>query len=134
MRANGAALFEQREENDMTNIQRIGTTGKLSESVQYQGVAYLSGKLPADLTNDIEAQSHSVLQVMEEALTRAGSSKSGILTAHIYLKHRRDADAFNRIWNAWLPAGCAPARICVEANMLNDAVLVEITVIAAVEG
>ena len=117
----------------MTNIQRIGTTEKLSESIRYQGVAYLSGKLPADLTNDIEVQARSVLQVMEEALIRAGSSKSNLLSAHIYLKNRNDAEAFNRIWNAWLPAGCAPARICVEANMLNNAVLVEITVTAALE-
>ncbi len=56
---------------------------------------------------------------------------NNMLLAQIYLKNRQDAAAFNAVWNAWLPEGCAPARICIEANMLNDAVLVELTVIAA---
>ena len=112
-------------------IIRRGTTEKLSESVEFQSTVYLAGKLPADLTDDITIQAQSVLKVVEEALLRAGTDKSRILLAQIYLKHRADADGFNRVWNAWLPEKCAPARICVEANMLNDAVLVELTVTAA---
>ncbi len=112
-------------------IIRRGTNEKLSESVEFQSTVYVAGKLPADLTNDITAQAKSVLQVVEDALTRAGTDKSRLLLAQIYLKHRGDAAAFNAVWNAWLPEGCAPARICVEANMLNDAVLVELNVTAA---
>lgn len=112
-------------------IIRRGTNEKLSESVEFQSTVYVAGKLPADLANDITVQAKSVLQAVEDALTRAGTDKSRILLAQIYLKHRTDAAAFNAVWNEWLPEGCAPARICVEANMLNDAVLVELNVTAA---
>lgn len=112
-------------------ITRRGVNEKLSESVEFNSVVYVSGKLPADLSDDITIQAKSVLGVVEEALERAGTDKSRMLIAQIYLKHRQDAAAFNAVWNEWLPKGCAPARICVEANMLNDAVLVELTVTAA---
>ncbi len=112
-------------------IIRRGTNEKLSESVEFQSTVYVAGKLPTDLTNDITVQAKSVLQVVEDALIRAGTDKGHILLAQIYLKHRADAAAFNAVWNEWLLEGCAPARICVEANMLNDAVLVELNVTAA---
>lgn len=114
-------------------IVRKNTTERLSESVAYNGVIYFSGKLPADLSDNIEAQANSVLQVLEEMLLRSGSSKKSILTAQVFLKHTEDAPAFNKIWNAWLPQGCAPTRICVQANMINPAVLVEISLTAAEE-
>lgn len=114
-------------------IIRRGTTEKLSRSVQFGTTLYLSGILPADLTQDIETQAVSLLKEVELALSQAGSSQRRLLFAQIFLKNRTDAAAFNRLWTQWLPAGCAPARICVEANMLNDAVLVEMCAVAAVE-
>ena len=114
-------------------IVRKNTTERLSESVTYNGVIDFSGKLPADLSDSIEVQSNSVLQVLEEMLLRSGSSKKSILTAQVFLKHTEDAPVFNKIWNAWLPEGCDPTRICVQANMLNPAVLVEISLTAAAE-
>lgn len=112
-------------------IIRRGTTEKLSRSVQYGHTVYLSGILPTDLTQDIDVQTASILEAVKLALAQAGSSERRLLFAQIFLKRREDAAAFNRRWNQWLPAGCAPARICVEANMLNDNVLVELCAVAA---
>lgn len=103
---------------------------KLSESVQAGNMIYLSGKLPADLTQDIDVQAASLLNVLEETLIRAKSDKSHIVFAQIFLKHASDAAKFNEHWNKWLPANEAPARICVEANMLNNDVLVEAALVA----
>lgn len=110
---------------------RRGTTEKLSESVQLGSTIYLSGKLPTDLVPDIRVQAVSVLDNVEKALQRANSDKDHIVSAQVFLKHRADADVFNSVWNQWFSPGCAPARICVEANMLNDQVLVEVSVVAA---
>lgn len=103
---------------------------KLSESVQAGNMIYLSGKLPADLSQDIDIQAASLLSVLEDTLKRAGSDKAHIVFAQIFLKHSTDAAKFNEHWNAWLPVNEAPARICVEANMLNKDVLVEAALVA----
>ena len=69
---------------------------------------------------------------IERLLEEAGTSREHLLTATIYL---RDIDnhfaPMNEVWNAWVPTGHAPARACVEARMARAALLVEITVTAA---
>ncbi|GAB3482703.1 hypothetical protein GCM10027398_40040 [Azotobacter salinestris] len=50
----------------------------------------------------------------------------------IYLKDMAaDYAGLNAVWDAWLPAGCAPARACVEARLYSDDARVEMTVVAA---
>ena len=115
----------------MASIERNNPGVKLSESVAFGDIVFLSGKLPGDTTQDIEIQTRSLLNVVDEALIKAGSDRSHLLFATIFLKNRKFEAKFNALWNAWLPEGQAPARICVEANMLNDAYLVEIAVTAA---
>ena len=62
------------------------------------------------------------------------SDKKHILSATIYLK---DIDAdfkdMNSVWDAWVEKGFAPARACVEAKMAREALLVEISIVAAVK-
>jgi enamine deaminase RidA (YjgF/YER057c/UK114 family) len=118
----------------MTLIQRNNPGIKLSESVAFGDLVFLSGKLPGSTVQDIETQALSLFGIIEESLKRAGSDKSHMLFATIFLKDRSLEGKFNALWNAWLPDGQAPARICVEANMLNDAYLVEIAVTAARSG
>jgi len=52
--------------------------------------------------------------------------------ATIYLKHMADRAAFNALWQAWLPEGCAPARACVSAELASPDYLLEIVFTVAV--
>ena len=54
-----------------------------------------------------------------------------ILAATIHLRDMGDFAAMNAVWEAWLPAGAAPARTTVEARLATPELLVEITLIAA---
>ena len=74
-----------------------------------------------------------MLAKIEELLGKYGSDKDHILSATIYLKDMALFDQMNSVWDAWVTPGNEPARCCVEAKMASAAILVEISVIAAVK-
>lgn len=103
-----------------------------SETVIYNGTAYLAGVIPTDNKADITAQTQQVLAQIDERLAEAGTSKDRILSATIWMVDlNRDIDAFNIVWNQWLVEGREPVRSCVQSMPLRG-VLLEIAVIAAV--
>ena len=116
------------------SITRNDTNERASKSVIHNGVAYLSGQVPADADVGIQEQTQSTLDRIDAILKGIGSSRENILSATVYL---RDIDnhfaLMNEIWNAWVPTGHAPARACVEAHMARPALLVEISIIAAID-
>lgn len=117
----------------MAAITRLDTSVRYSEAVVSGGVVYLAGQVPADGGADMAAQTRSVLAQIDALLARAGSHKSRILSATIYLTSIADKDAMNAEWEAWVPAGCAPARATVGGVALVDASWkIEVCVVAAV--
>lgn len=111
-------------------IQRINPQAQWSDAVVHNGTAYFV-EVPESGT-DINSQTHALFAQAERTLALAGSSKSQLVQATIYLKHMDDRIAFNALWAAWLPEGCAPARVCVSAEMANPDYLLEIAFVAAV--
>ena len=111
-------------------IQRINPAAQWSDAVVHNGTAYFV-EVPESGT-DITSQSQAVFAQAERTLALAGSNKSRLLIATIYLKHMADRTAFNAAWQAWLPEGCAPARVCVSAEMASPDYLLEIAFTAAV--
>ena len=83
---------------------------------------------PRDTSKDVVGQTHEVLAQIDAILETHGTDKTRLLQAQIWLKDIRDRDAMNSVWSAWLPEGGAPARACVEANMADPKILVEIMV------
>jgi enamine deaminase RidA (YjgF/YER057c/UK114 family) len=112
------------------SIQRHGTTGRFSDSVVHGGTVYLV-EVPANLDADIDAQTRNLLASIDRLLAQAGSDKAHLLMVTIYLADMADYDAMNEVWDAWLPAGCAPARACVEARLANPEYRVEMVLTAA---
>lgn len=114
------------------SITRMHTSERASKIVIHNGVVYLSGMVAEDPDADIQEQTRSTLARIDEALAEAGTDKEHLLRANLYL---RDIDnhfaLMNEVWNDWVPTGHAPARACVEAHMARSALLVEITVTAA---
>jgi len=112
-------------------ITRLETKPRMSRIVKHNGTIYLCGQVAADATKDITEQTQTMLAKVDELLRQAGSNREHILSATIYVKDMSYFSEMNAVWDAWLPAGHAPARACVAAKMARDALLVEISVIAA---
>jgi len=114
----------------MSDIQRINPQSVWSDAVVHNGTVYFV-EVPESGT-DITSQAQALFAQAERTLALAGSDKSRLLIATIYLKHMADRAAFNAAWQAWLPVGCAPARVCVSAEMASPDYLLEIAFTAAV--
>lgn len=114
----------------MSKIIRTEPNKILAKAVEYHGFVYLQGCTAKDVSKDIKGQTAEVLDAIDSILETHGTDKTRILQAQIWLKDIRDRDAMNELWSAWLPKEGAPARACVEANMADPRILVEIMVTA----
>lgn len=112
-------------------IERIETKQRMSRIVKHNGTIYLCGQVCKDAEQGIKQQTETMLEKVDELLIQAGSDRQHILSATIYIKDMKDFAQMNEVWDNWVPEGYAPARACVTANMAREALLVEISVIAA---
>jgi enamine deaminase RidA (YjgF/YER057c/UK114 family) len=116
----------------MSTITRIETNQRMSRVVTYNGVVAIGGLTAGDPSQDIKGQTRQVLEKIEAYLAKAGTDKTKLLTAQIWLKDiDRDFAGMNEIWDAWAPAGAAPTRATCEAKLARADLLVEIIVTAA---
>jgi len=113
-------------------IQRIDVGARLSKVVVYGDTVYLAG-LTADKAagQSVAAQTQEILAAIDALLAKAGTDKSKLVQPTIWLQDIRTVDEMNKIWDAWVPSGCAPARACIEARLQSPAKMVEIRVTAA---
>ncbi|MCD0505470.1 RidA family protein [Bordetella petrii] len=116
----------------MSSIKRVNVEKRLSDMAVYNGVAYLAGQIPDDGSLDMEGQTRQVLATIDRLLAEAGSDKSKILMAQIFVANMKEFDAMNKAWDAWVADGNAPPRATVEARLANPDLKVEIVVTAAV--
>lgn len=113
------------------SILRIDSTPRMSRIVEHNGVIYLCGQTAKDATKNIQEQTITTLEKVEELLEKAGSDKRHILSVTIYVRDMKDFSAMNEIWDAWVEEGHQPARACVEARIASPDLLVEMSVVAA---
>jgi enamine deaminase RidA (YjgF/YER057c/UK114 family) len=112
-------------------IQRLHTGRRMSEVVIHNGTVYLAGQVAEDATQDVAGQTRQVLAAIDRLLAEAGSDKTRILQAKIFLSEIADFAAMNSVWDDWVPAGATPARATVEAKLATPDYRVEILVVAA---
>jgi enamine deaminase RidA (YjgF/YER057c/UK114 family) len=103
----------------------------LSLAVENGNTVYLAGIVPKNLKNDIKGQTAEVLAEIDRLLAKAGTSKTKLLAATIWVTDIRNRAPMNEIWTAWVDPKNVPARACVEAKLADPACLVEIMVTAA---
>lgn len=117
----------------MSEIKRIESGARLSEAVIYNGVIYTAG-IVADKTMgaSVLEQTKEILQQIDDLLAQAGSDKTKILKANIWLADIATRDQMNQAWDAWVIAGKTPARATVESKLANPGYAVEIMIEAAV--
>ena len=112
-------------------VQRFDVGARMSEMAVHNGVCYLAGQVAPDGSQDITGQTTQVLAAVDALLARAGSNKGKLLRVEIFLKDLADFAAMNAVWEAWLPAGHAPPRATVQANLAKAEWRVEMVVTAA---
>lgn len=108
------------------SIKRYGSNARLSEAVAANGLVFLAGIVPENTDAGITEQTADVLRQIDYWLKEAGSDKSHILEATIYLPDLADYDGMNAAWDAWVDPANTPARACVEAKLAKPEWKVEI--------
>jgi enamine deaminase RidA (YjgF/YER057c/UK114 family) len=124
----GAVLTEEK----TMSVKRINAGPRMSSAVVHGGTVYLAGLTADDAKADVKGQTKQILDKIDHFLKEAGTDKSKILSANIWLTDIGTWGQMNEVWDAWVAPGNAPARATVEAKLANPALKVEIMVQAAV--
>ncbi len=115
----------------MSEIKRLHSDQRLSRAVTHGDVVYLAGLTADDRSKDMRGQTAEILGKIDNLLKAAGSSKSRLLTAVIWVTDMRAKAQMDEAWIAWADPQNLPARACVEARLGTPDTLVEIMVQAA---
>ncbi len=115
------------------SIRRIDTGPRMSAAVIYGGTVYLAGQVADKMAGQsIAEQTKEILGLIDILLEKAGTDKSKLLSATIYLADINTFAEMNSIWEGWVIPGETPARATLEAKLAHPKYTVEIVVIAAV--
>jgi enamine deaminase RidA (YjgF/YER057c/UK114 family) len=115
------------------SIRRIGAGPRMSKAVVHGNTVYLAGQV-ADKTKgaSVADQTKEIVGIIDELLKEAGTDKTKILSATIYLSDISTFPQMNSVWDTWVVPGQTPARATVEAKLAAPDYTVEISVIAAI--
>ncbi len=112
-------------------IQRQHSNQRMSQLVSYAGLVWTAGQVAKDPSQDMEGQTRQILAQIDALLADAGSDKSRLLSANIWVSDISQFQQMNAVWDAWVDSDNAPARACVESSLARPELLVEIQVVAA---
>ena len=114
------------------SIQRLQTGERMSQVVIHGNTVYTAGQVALDAPGEpVTDQTRDILKRIDSLLAQAGSDKSRLLSATIWISDMSTFGEMNAVWDAWVAPGAAPARACVEAKLATPQFTVEIAVIAA---
>jgi enamine deaminase RidA (YjgF/YER057c/UK114 family) len=102
-----------------------------SKAVEANGFVYTAGIVADDVKQDAKGQTQQILKEIDRLLKLAGTDKSKLVSATIWVTDIRNREAMNEAWNAWTGGENLPGRACVQAALADPRMLVEIAVVAA---
>jgi enamine deaminase RidA (YjgF/YER057c/UK114 family) len=111
------------------SIRRIAPGPRMSRAVVHGDTVYLSGHVSEGAT--VAEQAGKILARIDALLDEAGTNKSNLLSAQIWLSDIATFDEMNAVWESWIDPGAPPARATVESRLAGPEYLIEIAVIAA---
>ncbi|RZJ32606.1 MAG: RidA family protein [Brevundimonas sp.] len=111
-------------------ITRLQSDERMSQAVIHGDTIWLAGQV-GESGEDVVAQTRTALAEIDSLLAEAGSSKSKILSATIWLADIADFEAMNSVWDAWVDRDNPPARATGESRLAAPEYRVEIIVVAA---
>ena len=118
-------------------ITRHGTTRGnpslplISHCVVHRGIAHTLG-VTGEPAGDVRIQTRQALARVDQLLARAGTDKSRLISATVWLADMADFADHNAEWNVWVDPGHPPVRACVQATLWQPDLRVEVMVTAAV--
>ncbi|MGJ4884012.1 MULTISPECIES: RidA family protein [unclassified Bradyrhizobium] len=114
------------------SIQRFEIGPRMSQVVVHGNTVYLAGVVAQKTAGEsVTKQTEEILSIIDGHLAKAGTDKSKLLSATIYLTDIKTFGEMNAVWDGWVSAGNTPARATVEAGLAAPQYTVEIMVIAA---
>jgi enamine deaminase RidA (YjgF/YER057c/UK114 family) len=114
------------------SIQRFETGPRMSQAVVHGDTVYLAGIVANTKAGEsVTQQTQEILSIIDAHLAKAGTDKSKLLTATIYITDMKTFPEMNAVWDTWVSPGHTPARATVEAQLANPKYNVEIMVTAA---
>ncbi|MBN8999639.1 MAG: RidA family protein [Rhizobiales bacterium] len=114
----------------MTTITRYETGPRMSQAVVHGETVYLAGQVGKTGESGAD-QTKAALADVDRLLALAGSDKSRILSATIWLADMADFAEMNSVWDAWVDKANPPARATGEAKLAAPKYKVEIIIVAA---
>lgn len=113
-------------------ITRIGVGPRMSQAVIHGHTVYLAGQVANTAKGkSVGEQTKDILSQIDALLAQAGTDKTKLISTNIWLADISTFAEMNAAWDAWVAAGCTPARATVEAKLAAPEFTVEIMVTAA---
>ncbi len=112
-------------------ITRIKPGPRMSQTVVHGNIVYTAGQVADDGSEDVAGQTRQILAKIDGLLAEAGSDKSKLLKATIWLSDISSFNEMNSIWDDWVDPDNTPVRACVESKLAMPELSVEIMVEAA---
>ncbi|WBV41994.1 RidA family protein [Pseudoroseomonas cervicalis] len=119
---------------NLAAIRRLAPEQRLCGATVAGGFVFLAGQVADDATLDAEGQTADILAQIDALLAEAGTDKRALLQVQVVLADIGDAAAMNRAWDAWLDTGHKPARMTIQAPLVDPRWKVEITGVALAPG
>jgi enamine deaminase RidA (YjgF/YER057c/UK114 family) len=114
------------------SIARFETNARMSQAVVHGNTVYLAGQVAQKAAGKgVTEQMTEILATIDKLLAQAGSDKSKLLQAHVYLTDIKTFAEMNKVWEAWVVPGQTPARVTIECNLAAPQYNAEVMVVAA---
>lgn len=114
------------------SIKRFDVGSRMSQCVVHGDTVYTAGQVARNAAGgSVAEQTKDILATIDRLLGEAGSDKSKLLTANIWLSDIATFEEMNAVWDAWVAPGNPPCRACVESKLAAPQYTVEIMVTAA---
>ena len=118
------------------SVERLHVGPRMSQVVIHGDTVYTAGQVAAsalekDEPMSMAEQTLEILNNIDKLLGEAGTDKSKLISATIWITDMGLFQEMNEVWDAWVANGETPCRACVTANLASPKLVVEIMVTAA---
>lgn len=113
------------------SIKRVRPGKRFCAAVVHDNTVYVAGTVALDPSADVKGQTAQILTRIDEVLAEAGSNKSKVLSANVYMADISKWEEMNTAWDAWVDPNNMPVRATIECKLANPKYQVEIMMIAA---
>jgi enamine deaminase RidA (YjgF/YER057c/UK114 family) len=113
------------------SVERHETGPRMSQVVIHGNTVYLAGVVARNNSGkSVTEQTKEILSTIDGYLAKAGTDKSKLLTANIWITDMAEFNEMNAVWDGWVSPGNTPARATVQAKLAAPGYKVEIMVVA----